>query len=106
MSYILTLIEITTELLFPLFLGIMINEGIMENNIENVIMWGSIMLAVSSFTFTAGIINSYFSSHVSATFAYDIREKLFQKIQTFTYENLGLYPASTLVTRFTNDVRQ
>src|SRR5690625_2975127 len=88
-AYSLTLIELITDLLLPFFLGIMINEGIMKNNPENVIMWGSIMLSIAAFTFIAGIINSYFSSHVSATFAYDIREKLFQKIQNFSFEQLN-----------------
>lgn len=105
-AYSLTFIELITDLLFPIFLGIIINEGILTNNRENLIMWGSIMLGITIFTFVAGIINSYFSSHVSISFAYDIREKLFKKIQNFTFEKLTLYPTSTLVTRFTNDVRQ
>src|SRR5690625_1790010 len=105
-AYSLTFIELITDLLFPIFLGIIINEGILTNNPENLIMWGSIMLGITIFTFVAGIINSYFSSHVSISFAYDIREKLFKKIQNFTFEKLTLYPTSTLVTRFTNDVRQ
>ena len=105
-AYSLTFIELITDLLFPIFLGIIINEGILTNNRENLIMWGSIMLGITIFTFVAGIINSYFSSHVSISFAYDIREKLFEKIQNFTFEKLTVYPTSTLVTRFTNDVRQ
>ena len=105
-AYSLTFIELITDLLFPIFLGIIINEGILTNNRENLIMWGSIMLGITIFTFVAGIINSYFSSHVSISFAYDIREKLFKKIQNFTFEKLTVYPTSTLVTRFTNDVRQ
>lgn len=105
-AYSLTFIELITDLLFPMFLGIMINEGVLKNNPENLILWGSIMLGITMFTFVAGIINSYFSSHVSISFAYDIREKLFAKIQNFTFEKLSLYPTSTLVTRFTNDVRQ
>lgn len=105
-AYSLTFIELITDLLFPIFLGIMINEGILTNNRENLIIWGSIMIGITIFTFVAGIINSYFSSHVSISFAYDIREKLFKKIQNFTFEKLTVYPTSTLVTRFTNDVRQ
>ncbi|MEI3612830.1 ABC transporter ATP-binding protein [Pseudogracilibacillus sp. SO30301A] len=105
-AYSLTFIELIADLLFPIFLGIMINEGVLKNNLENLIMWGSMMLGITIFTFACGIINSYFSSHVSISFAYDIREKLFAKIQDFTFEKLNLYPTSTLVTRFTNDVRQ
>src|SRR5690625_2625940 len=105
-AYSLTLIELVSELLFPIFLGVMINEGIIENNPSLLMMWGAIMFAITILTFVAGIINSYFSSHVSVGFAYDIRKDLFLKIHNFTFETLSLYPTSTLVTRFTNDVRQ
>src|SRR5699024_2317435 len=54
----------------------------------------------------AGIINSYFASHVSVSFAYDLREKLFEKIQSFSFKHLQRFPTSSIVTRFTNDVRQ
>ncbi|HLR40314.1 MAG TPA: ABC transporter ATP-binding protein, partial [Virgibacillus sp.] len=56
--------------------------------------------------FIAGIFNSFYASHVSFGFAYDIREKMFNKIQRFSFANLNQYPTSGLVTRFTNDVRQ
>lgn len=105
-AYSFTFIELIAELLFPFFLGIMINEGIMENDPQTLTLWGSIMFLIALITFAAGIANSYYSSHVSATFAYDIRKQLFAKIQAFTFEKLNLYPTSTLVTRFTNDVRQ
>ncbi|MFD2130067.1 ABC transporter ATP-binding protein [Pseudogracilibacillus auburnensis] len=105
-AYSLTLLELAADLLFPLFLGLMINDGILHQNSENIVFWGSIMLVLTVITFVGGIINSYYSSHVSASSAYDIREKLFDQIQRFTFEHLSNYPTSTLVTRFTNDVRQ
>lgn len=106
MAYALTFLELIADLLFPFFLGIMINEGIMNQDLNNVLLWGSIMLAITVITFIGGIINSYFSSHVSVSVAVDIREKLFTRIQAFTFETLARYPTSTLITRFTNDVRQ
>src|SRR5690625_1619653 len=64
------------------------------------------MLAITFFTFITGIINSFYSSHVAAAYAYDVRKKLFDNIQKFTFNLLNRYPTSALVTRFTNDVRQ
>lgn len=105
-AYAFTLTELIAELLFPLFLGIMINEGINAGRMDKIIMWGSIMLAISIISFVSGIINSYFSSHVGNATSFDIREKLFAKIQHFSFDVLSLYPTSMVVTRFTNDVRQ
>lgn len=105
-ALVLTLIELVIELLLPLFLGIMINEGVVNQDMDNVIMWGSIMIGLSLFSFSCGILNSFYASHASTAFAYDIRKDLFDKIQTFSFANLNKYPTSALVTRFTNDVRQ
>ncbi|HLS65974.1 MAG TPA: ABC transporter ATP-binding protein [Pseudogracilibacillus sp.] len=105
-AYALTLFELVADLLFPLFLAIVINEGILLQKTTVVTKWGAMMLVVTLLTFTAGIVNSYYASHVSSQFAFHIRKDLFAKIQAFSYRQIAQYPTSTLVTRFTNDVRQ
>ncbi|WP_404451794.1 ABC transporter ATP-binding protein/permease [Virgibacillus necropolis] len=105
-AYTLTLIELATELLLPFFLGMMINQGVINKDIDNIVMWGSIMIGLAFAAFFAGIINSFYASHTSYGFGYDIREKLFKKVQDFSFVNLNQYPTSVLMTRFTNDVRQ
>lgn len=105
-AYSLTFIELITELLLPFFLGKMINQGVVNQDLNNILMWGGIMITLALIAFVAGIFNSFFASHTSNGFAYDIREKLFEKIQSFSFANLNEYPTSGLVTRFTNDVRQ
>lgn len=105
-AYALTFIELITDLMFPLFLGIIINEGIIAQNEVVVIKWGTIMLIITALTFTSGIINSFYASHISVRFAYSLRESLFAHIQNFTFSQLAKFPSSVVVTRFTNDVRQ
>ncbi|WP_067729618.1 ABC transporter ATP-binding protein [Oceanobacillus damuensis] len=105
-AFLLMLVELAVELLLPLFLGKMIDQGIMNQDINNIVMWGSIMIGLAFISLIAGIVNSFFSSHVSFAFGYDIRQKLFEKIQEFSFANLNQYPTSGLVTRFTNDIRQ
>src|SRR5699024_9535501 len=78
----------------------------MQDNIQAVMKWGAIMVGVMTVTFTSGILNSYYSSHVSGRFAYDIRKKLFTMIQSFTFTQLEKFSTATLVIRFTNDVLQ
>jgi ATP-binding cassette, subfamily B, multidrug efflux pump len=102
----LMLIELAIELLLPLFLGIMINEGVINQNLKKITMWGSIMVGFALLSFIIGVLNSYYSTHVSFSYGYDLRQKLFEKIQAFSFKNLNQYPTSALVTRFTNDIRQ
>ena len=105
-AYALTFVELVADLLFPLFLGIIINTGIMEQNEAAIISWGTLMLIITAITFASGIANSFYASHISVRFAYQLREELFAHIQTFTYAQLAKFPSSAIVTRFTNDVRQ
>jgi len=105
-AYALTFVELVADLLFPLFLGIIINNGILEQNTDVIMMWGTIMIMITAITFISGIINSFYSSHISVRFAYTLREQLFSHIQQFTFSQLAKFPSSALVTRFTNDVRQ
>lgn len=105
-AYAFTFIELAAELLLPFFLGKMINDGVTNLDMNSIIFWGSIMLGISCISLFVGILNSYFASHTSNGFSYDIREKLFDKIQSFSFTNLNQYPTSALVTRFTDDVRQ
>ncbi|MFA1818915.1 ABC transporter ATP-binding protein [Virgibacillus oceani] len=105
-AFLLMLVELAVELMLPFFLGMMINAGVVNQDINNIIMWGSIMIGLAFIAFIAGIINSFYASHAAWGFARDIREKLFEKIQAFSFANLNMYPTSALVTRFTNDVRQ
>ena len=105
-AYAMMLIELVIELLLPLFLGLMIDQGVLQQDIGNIVMWGSIMIGLAILALFAGIINSFYSSHVSFAFGYDLRQKLFSRIQYFSFKNLNNYPTSGIVTRFTNDIRQ
>src|SRR5690625_3593759 len=105
-AYSFTFLEITTVIQIPILQVKMINEFLTNLNINSIIFWGSIMLGISCISLFVGILNSYFASHTSNGFSYDIREKLFNKIQSFSFTNLNQYPTAGLVTRFTDDVRQ
>src|SRR5699024_1669703 len=91
-AYAFTFIELITELLFPFFLGIVIDKGIVPQQMETIYFWGSIMIGLSLFTFITGLLNSYFASHVGNSYAFDVREKLFDNIQQFTFEQLSKFP--------------
>lgn len=105
-AYSLTFIELITDLIFPIILGLMINNGILVNDVKQIYLWGIVMIIITVVTFASGIINSFYASHISVQFAYQLRENLFAHIQRFTFEQLAKFPSSALVTRFTNDIRQ
>ncbi|MGC4378673.1 ABC transporter ATP-binding protein [Fictibacillus sp. Mic-4] len=99
-------VELVVDLLQPLFMSKIIDNGILHKDLPVVMTWGGIMLAISFFAFIGGIINSFYASHVSQSFGYDIRKRLFIKIQSFSFANFNQYPTSSLITRMTNDITQ
>ncbi|GAA0452080.1 ABC transporter ATP-binding protein [Alkalibacillus silvisoli] len=105
-AWALMLIELGVELMLPFILMRMVDEGILVQDINNVVFWGAIMIGLALLSFAAGIGNSFFAAHVTFKFGYDVRGKLFEKVQSFSFKNLNEYPTSSLITRFTNDVRQ
>ncbi|MFJ7366925.1 ABC transporter ATP-binding protein [Peribacillus frigoritolerans] len=102
----LMIVELGVELLQPLFIAKIIDDGILQKDLSVVIKWGSVMVGLSVFSFLGGIVNSFTASHVSQCFGHDVRKSLFGKIQAFSFANLNNIPTSSLITRMTNDVTQ
>lgn len=73
LALFLMLAELAVELLQPLLMAKIIDDGIMQANLAVVIKWGSVMVGISILSFIGGIINSFAASHVSQSFGYDIR---------------------------------
>ncbi|GAE37003.1 ABC transporter ATP-binding protein [Halalkalibacter akibai] len=102
----LMFVELVVELLHPLLLAKIIDDGIMQEDMSVILNWGAIMVGMSLLAFLAGVVNSFYAAHVSQSTGYDIRSELYEKIQTFTYTKLQRFQTSSLITRMTNDVSQ
>lgn len=103
-AIVLMLVELTVELWHPLMMAKIINEGISHRDMDAVLKWGGLMIGLSLLGFVSGIINSFFASHVSQNFGFDLRQHLFEKIQSFSYANFNRFSTATLITRVTSDV--
>ncbi|WP_404323581.1 ABC transporter ATP-binding protein/permease [Cytobacillus firmus] len=102
----LMLTELAVELIQPLLMAKIIDEGILQNDLQEILKWGGIMLAASFAAFAAGVINSFYAAHVSQSFGFDVRKSLYDKVQSFSFANFNLFPTSSLITRMTNDITQ
>ncbi len=98
------LIELSVELVQPLLISIIIDDGIIAGDRGTIIFWGSIMLGLSLLAFISGIVNTFLASHAVQSYGYDIRQALFKKVQSFTMTAFLKFPTSSLITRLTNDV--
>ena len=100
------LVELVVELFQPIIMAKIINEGVMEQDVNTVLFWGSIMLSFSFIVLIAGVFNTIYASHASQSFALDLRKGLFAKVQSLSYSQFSLFSAGSLITRLTNDIQQ
>lgn len=105
-AFILMLIELTVELVQPLIIAKIIDDGIVAEDLSSIGFWGIILVSLAVLALFCGIVNSYFSSHAAHSFGFDLRNALFSKIQSFTMATYLKFPTSGLITRLTNDVTQ
>ena len=105
-AFFLMLMELASDLIQPLFMARMINEGLLEENLHNVAFWGGCLFALALFSFISGVLNSFFSAHVAHSFGFDLRKALYSKIQSLTMATYLTFPTSGLITRLTSDVTQ
>ncbi|WP_059104584.1 ABC transporter ATP-binding protein [Shouchella shacheensis] len=105
-AFILMLLELAVELLQPLLLAKIIDDGIMQEDLATVLTWGAVMVGLSLLAFGAGVLNSFYAGHAGQSTGFDLRNAMFRKIQRSSLGNLQPFATSSLMTRLTNDVTQ
>ncbi len=83
------LLELFVELVQPLIMAKIIDDGVRAQNQGMIFQWGAILLALSFVAFFAGVINSYFSSHTAQSFSYDLRNAMFEKNSSIYISHLS-----------------
>ncbi|PQP83211.1 ABC transporter ATP-binding protein [Paenibacillus sp. PCH8] len=105
-ALVMMLIELVVELAQPYLISKIIDNGIQQGDMSVVWLWGGVLVGSAVVAFVAGIASSFFASHASLGFGYDLREKLYEKVQTFSYAVFNRFATSSLITRLTGDVTQ
>ncbi|HQG97870.1 MAG TPA: ABC transporter ATP-binding protein [Thermotogota bacterium] len=95
-----------TELYLPNLMSKIVDRGIATGNIELILRTGLAMLGVTAITFVVIFCTSFLSSQISARFARDLRKGIFEKVETFSLEDVESFGIASLITRTTNDVSQ
>ncbi|MGN7761647.1 ABC transporter ATP-binding protein [Paenibacillus sp. 22594] len=105
-ALVMMVIELAVELSQPLLISKIIDDGIREQDNRVVWLWGGVLVVSAVLAFIAGVLSSFFASHASQGFAFDLRDKLYEKVQSFAYAVFSRFPTSSLITRLTADVSQ
>jgi ATP-binding cassette subfamily B multidrug efflux pump len=76
------------------------------SSMNDILVQGGYMLLCAGGSLVSAIIVGYLASLLSATFSKNIRSKIFNKVQSFTMEEINKFSTSSLITRTTNDITQ
>ena len=102
---IFTALEVVMGVLIPYVTSWIIDRGIMAGDLSKVTLYGGLMLVMAFFSMLFGIMSGRFSAFASSGFASNLRNAMFQNIQTFSFSNIDKYSSGGLITRMTTDVQ-
>ncbi len=104
MTPLFMILEVVAEMLIPLIMSSMIDEGINEGNMQHIIMTGLLMGACALIGLFGGVMGGIYGAKASAGFARNLRMAMFENIQSYSFANIDKYSTAGLVTRLTTDV--
>lgn len=104
LSPLFVVLEVIMEVIIPLLMAKLIDDGIDGANQAAILKTGGILAVCCILSLLFGILAGHFAAKASAGFAKNIRHDLFYAVQGFSFFNIDRFSASSLVTRLTTDV--
>ena len=98
------LLEVVAETLIPLLMASIIDEGVRKGDMAHIYKVGAGMVVLAAFGLLTGVLGGKYGARASAGFAKNIRQAMYENIQTFSFSNIDKFSTSGLVTRLTTDV--
>ena len=98
------MLEAIFELLVPVAVTVIIDQGINGNNKEKIWMMCGVMALLGIVGLISALCAQFFAARAAVGFAAKLRSALFKKIQSFSYSVTDKLGTSTLITRMTSDI--
>ncbi len=100
------LFEALLELLVPLIIANMVDEGIPSGD-QSVLIRGALLLALlAAVGLAASVTAQYFAARAAIGFSTSLRHALFAHLHTLSYADLDRLGTATIITRLTGDINQ
>ncbi len=98
------ILEVVMEMLIPLLMASMVDDGVEAGNMTHIYKIGAMMLGLAAVGLFGGIMGGKYGAQASAGFARNLRSGMFRNIQTYSFANIDKFSTAGLVTRLTTDV--
>ena len=97
-------LEVMFEISIPFVMANLLDKGVQQSNMSNIWFYGALMLVCAFLSLFCGMQSARYAAFASAGFAKNLRQAIFKKVQSFSFENIDKFSAGGLVTRMMTDV--
>lgn len=98
------ILEVAMDMVLSQYMQKMVDYGVQAGNLENVLRYGGIMIAVLIAGIAGGFLSNVFANLASFRFGNDLRKAVFRRILSLSLHQADDFRTGSLVTRVTNDV--
>ena len=101
---IFMILEVAMEMVIPLLMASIIDDGVQAGDMKHIFAIGCYMVLAAIVGLFAGVMGGKYGAKASTGFARNLREAMYENIQTFSFSNIDKFSTAGLVTRMTTDV--
>ena len=103
-TVLLSALEVVFEIVIPLFMSNLIDFGIEGGSMAAVWKFGAFLLLLAAFQLATGVLAARIAARASVGFGANLREDMYNNVQTFAFSNIDKFSTASIVTRLTTDV--
>lgn len=104
MTPVFMVLEVVFETLIPFLMASIIDDGVEAGNMRHIFFIGAVMIGAALLGLFTGVMGGKYGARASTGFAKNLRQAMFENIQTFSFASLDKFSTAGLVTRLTTDV--
>lgn len=101
---IFMILEVAMEMVIPLLMASIIDDGVQAGDMKHIFAIGCYMILAAIVGLFAGVMGGKYGAKASTGFARNLRDAMYENIQTFSFSNIDKFSTAGLVTRMTTDV--
>ena len=104
LSFLFIVGEVIIECLIPFITADLVNRLKGDLDMKSLLLTGSLLVLMAVVSLACGGMAGYMSAKASSGFAKNLRHDVFDRVQSFSFENIDRFSSSSLVTRLTTDI--
>lgn len=104
LTILLSIFEVVFEIVIPLCMANLIDFGIDMGKMGVVWKYGIALFILAIFQLITGMLAAHIAAHTSVGFSANLRQDMYDNVQTFAFSNIDKFSTASIVTRLTTDV--